>query len=98
MIFPAEASRWIGAFIVLEWNVEVIPGRPKQPTNSGGRVLRVDDTYLYLQPFSLSPKSPRSAPGDAVTRLGLKIEEELIPLVDIETIYPAPLDGMAIDE
>lgn len=98
MIFPADASRWIGAFIVLDWNVEIIPGRAKQPTNSGGRVLRVDDTYLYLQPFSLSPKAPVSAPGEAVTRLGLQIEEELIPLVDIDTIYPAPLDGMSIDE
>jgi hypothetical protein len=33
-----------------------------------------------------------------VTRLGLQIEEERIPLVDIDTIYAAPLDGMPIDE
>jgi hypothetical protein len=98
VIFPTEASRWVGAFIVLDWNVEVIPGRAKQPTNSGGRVLRVDDTYLYLQPFALSAKSPISKPGETVTRLGLQIEEEKIPLVDIDTIYPAPLDGMSIDE
>jgi hypothetical protein len=95
MISAAEATRWIGTFIVLDWKVEVIPGRPKQPTNSGGRALRVDDAYLYLQPFALSPKS---APGEPVTRLGLKVEEELIPLVDIDTIYAAPLDGMTIDE
>lgn len=82
----------------MDWKVELIPGAAKQPTNSGGRVLRVDDTYLYLQPFSLSPKSPASKPGDAVTRLGLQIEEERIPLVDIDTIYEAPLDGMTIDE
>jgi len=98
MIFPDEAQRWVGVFIVLDWNVAPIPGRPKHPTNSGGRVLRVDDTYLYLQPFSLSSKTPFSSPGDVVTRLGLKNEEEIIPLVDIDTIYPAPLDGMSIDE
>ena len=98
MIYPNDASRFIGTFVVLDWKEEIIPGRAKQPTNSGGRVLRVDDTYLYLQPFSLSPKAPVSNPGDAVTRLGLKIEEEQIPLVDIDTIYPAPLDGVTIDE
>jgi|GEM_PF-2729607 hypothetical protein len=98
MIFPDEAQRWVGVFIVLDWNVSPGDGRSKQPTNSGGRVLRVDDTYLYLQPFSLSSKTPLSTPGNAVTRLGLQTEEELIPLVDIDTIYPAPLDGMTIDE
>ena len=98
MIFPNEAQRWIGTFIVLDWNVATGEGRPKRPTNSGGRVLRVDETYLYLQPFGLSPKLPVSKPGEAVTRLGLKIEEEKIPLVDIETIYAAPLDGMPVDE
>ncbi len=98
MIFPTEAGRWVGAFIVLEWMVAVIPGQPKQLTNGGGRCLRVDDTYLYLQPFSLSPKLPRSEPGENVTRLGLQIEEEAIPLVDIESIFAAPLDGMQIDE
>ncbi len=76
----------------------MVEGLPKMPTNSGGRVLRVDDTYLYLQPFSLSPKQPSTAPGQAVSRLGLKVEEERIPLVDIDTIYPAPLDGISIDE
>ena len=98
MIFPTEAGRWVGSFIVLEWMVAAIPGRPKQLTNGGGRVLRVDETYLYLQPFSLSPKTPRSAPGDSVTRLGLQIEEEAIPLVDIESIFAAPLEGLQIDE
>jgi hypothetical protein len=98
MIFPDEARRWIGVFIVLDWNVSSAEGQRKHPTNSGGRVLRVDDTYLYLQPFSLSTKAPLSSPGEAVTRLGLKIEEEIIPLVDIDKIYPAPLDGMSIDE
>jgi hypothetical protein len=98
MIFPTEAQRFVGTFIVLEWNVSIGDGRRKQPTNSGGRLLRVDETYLYLQPFGLSPKLPISKPGEAVTRLGLKIEEEKIPLVDIDTIYPAPLDGMPVDE
>ena len=98
MVFPSEASKFIGKFIVLDWKTEVIPGRPKQPTNSGGRLLRVDDTYLYLQPFSLSPKTPFSNPGDKVTRLGLKSEEECIPLVDIDMIYDAPLEGMPVDE
>ncbi len=83
---------------MLDWNVAGGEGRSKRPTNSGGRALRVDDTYLYLQPFDLSPKLPRSKPGEAVTRLGLKIEEERIPLVDIDAIYAAPLDGMPVDE
>jgi hypothetical protein len=98
MIFPRDAARWVGTFVVLDWNVAPAAGRPKRPTNSGGRVLRVDDTYLYLQPFSLSPKTPFSKPGEVVTRLGLQIEEESIPLVDIDTIYAAPLDGMPVDE
>lgn len=95
MLFPTEAERWVGAFVVLEWKVEVAGLPRKHPTNSGGRVSRVDDTYLYLQPFGLSPKL---SPSDPVTRLGLKTEEELIPLVDIDTIYAAPLDGMPVDE
>ena len=98
MIFPPDAERWIGTFVVLDWNAAPFPGRPKRPTNSGGRVLRVDDTYLYLQPFSLSPQAPFSKVGEAVTRLGLQIDEEAIPLVDIDTIYAAPLDGISIDE
>jgi len=98
MVFPSDAQRWIGKFIVLDWKVAIIPGRPKQPTNSGGRVLRVDDTYLYLQPFSLSADTPVSRPGDKVTRLGLQSTEERIPLVDIDTIYAAPLDGISVDE
>jgi hypothetical protein len=98
MIFPTEAKRWIGKFIVLDWNVTLEDSRQKRPTNSGGRVLRVDDTYLYLQPFGLSTKAPASHSGVGIPRLGLKIEEELIPLVDIDTIYAAPLDGMTIDE
>jgi len=98
MIFPDEARPWVGAFVVLDWNVESGDSVRKHPTNSGGRVLRVDETYLYLQPFSLSPRSGPSKPGEAVTRLGLKIEEEAIPLVDIDTIYDAPLDGLPIDE
>jgi hypothetical protein len=98
VIFPDEALRWVGTFVVLDWNVAPNGGGPKARANSGGRVLRVDDTYLYLQPFSLSPKLPFSPPGMKVTRLGLQIEEERIPLVDIDTIYAAPLDGMPIDE
>ena len=98
MIFPHDAERWVGTFVVLDWKETIVAGRPKQPANSGGRVLRVDETYLYLQPFSLSPKLPFSVPGQPVSRLGLKIDEELIPLVDIDTIYAAPLDGMSIDE
>jgi hypothetical protein len=98
MVFPDDAQYWIGTFVVLDWRVALVPGLPKMATNSGGRVTRVDDTYLYLQPFGLSPKLPRSKPGEAVTRLGLQIDEEAIPLVDIDTIYPAPLDGMPVDE
>jgi hypothetical protein len=98
MIYPSDAARWIGKFIVLDWRTAPAEGLAKRPTNSGGRVLRVDDTYLYLQPFSLSPKLPSGLPGQAVSRLGLKIDEEVIPLVDIDTIYAAPLDGIAIDE
>jgi hypothetical protein len=95
MVFPDEARRWIGAFIVLDWNVAIQGGPRKRPTNSGGRCLRVDDTYLYLQPFGLATAS---RPGEAVSRLALKTDEETIPLVDIDTIYAAPLDGMTIDE
>ena len=98
MIYQSDAARWTGKFIVLDWKIAPAEGLTKRPTNSGGRVLRVDDTYLYLQPFSLSPKLPTGLPGQAVSRLGLKIEEELIPLVDIDTIYAAPLEGIAIDE
>jgi hypothetical protein len=98
MLFPTDAQQWIGRFVVLDWNVAIAGGPRKHPTNSGGRVLRVDEMYLYLQPFGLSPKTPASQPDGAVNRLGLKIEEERIPLVDIDTIFPAPLDGMTIDE
>jgi hypothetical protein len=98
MIFPAEAERWVGAFVVLEWNEATLDSPRKRAANSGGRVLRIDDTYLYLQPFGLSPRVAPGKPGDPVTRLGLKVEEEKIPLYDIETIYAAPLDGMAVEE
>jgi hypothetical protein len=98
VIYQSDAVPWIGKFIVLDWRTAPAEGLAKRPTNSGGRVLRVDDTYLYLQPFSLSPKLPAGLPGQAVSRLGLQIDEELIPLVDIDTIYAAPLDGISIDE
>jgi hypothetical protein len=98
VIFPDEARRYIGTFIVLEWNEAIFGSSRKRPTNSGGRLLRVDDTYLHLQPFGLSPKLPPSKPGEPVTRLGLKTEEEQIPLVDVSTIARAPLDGMPVDE
>ena len=94
MIFPGDAQRWVGHFIVLDWNETIPETTHKIPANSGGRVLRVDETYLHLQPFDLITPSKE---GDAVTRLGLKIEEELIPLVDIQTIYPAPLEGITVD-
>jgi hypothetical protein len=58
-------------------------------------VLRVDDVYLYLQPFGLAAPS---AEGEVITKLGLKIEEQKIPLVDIDTIFLAPLDGIQIVE
>src|SRR3984885_3328095 len=95
MIYPTDAAKWDGKFVVMDWNVAIAPGRPKMPTNSGGPVLRADDTYLYLQPFALASKSN---PGDPVTSLGLQTVEESIPLVDIETIYAAPLDGITIVE
>jgi len=99
MVYPTDAAKWTGAFVVLDWYAALIPGRPKSRTHSGGRVLRVDDTYLYLQPFSLAPAQPRAAPGrPGVTRLGLQVEEERIPLVDIQTIYAAPLEDVEIDE
>lgn len=96
MIFPDAAARWIGALVVLDWNVSVIPGRPKQPTNSGGRVLRTDDTYLYLQPFALASGISRIEGGRRITRLSLAIDEERIPLVDIEQIYAAPLEDVEV--
>lgn len=98
MIFPDAAARWTGALVVLDWSVTLIEGQPKMRTNSGGRVLRVDDTYLYLQPFSLAPQQPRIEVGRPITRLALAIDEELIPLVDIETIYPAPIEDIEILE
>ncbi len=98
MIFPDAAARWTGELVVLDWNVSVIAGRPKQRTNSGGRVLRTDDTYLYLQPFALANAVPRISSGRRITRLGFAIDEEQIPLVDIEEIYPAPLEDVEIVE
>jgi hypothetical protein len=95
MVFPDDAQRWIGTFIVLDWNVPIHGGSRKRPTNSGGRCLRVDDTYLYLQPFGLAAASQ---PGETVNRLALTSAEEAIPLVDIDTIYAAPLDGMTVEE
>lgn len=95
MIFPTDAQRWVGTFVVLEWQLTFTGTARRLPTNSGGRVLRVDDAYLYLQPFGLVEPS---AQGETVTKLGLKIEEEKIPLVDIDTIYAAPLDGIQIVE
>jgi hypothetical protein len=95
MIFPSDAQKWVGKFIVLDWNLSFTGSMRKVPTNSGGRALRVDDTYLYLQPFGLTAPS---AASDTVTKLGLKIDEEKIPLVDIDTIYAAPLDGIQVVE
>ena len=61
--------------------------------------LRRNGIHIRLQeqPFRILA-ALLEKPGDVVTRLGLKNEEEIIPLVDIDTIYPAPLDGMSIDE
>jgi hypothetical protein len=93
VIFPTDAEQWVGRFVVMGWHMTFKGTSRRLPTNSGGRVLRVDDTFLVLQPFGLAEPSQ---PGDVVTRLGLKIEEEKIPLVDIDTIYAAPLDGIKI--
>jgi uncharacterized protein (DUF1810 family) len=98
MIFPDEALCYVGTFVVLEWNEAIFGSDYKRATNSGGRLLRVDDTYLYLQPFGLSKNLPASKPGEPVTRLGLKPEEEQIPLVDVSTIATAPLDGIPVDD
>jgi hypothetical protein len=98
MKFPTDVEKWIGKFIVLDWNTSIEGSTRKMPTNSGGRALRVDDTYLYLQPFGMSAQAGYTEKGAPVTRLGLKVEEEIIPLVDIDTIYAAPLDGITIDE
>jgi hypothetical protein len=95
MIFPTDAQQWIGRFVVLEWQLTFTGTTRRIPTNGGGRVLRVDDVYLYLQPFGLAAPS---AEGETITKLGLKIEEQKIPLVDIDTIYLAPLDGIQIVE
>lgn len=97
MIYQSDAERWTGTFVVIGWHVTNIAGR-RSPTDSGGRVQHVDETYLYLQPFSLSPKQPGAQFGEPVTRLGLQKVEEKIPLVDIDTILAAPLDGMPVDE
>jgi hypothetical protein len=99
MIYPDAAARFTGTFVVLDWWVPVVAERSKKRTHSGGRVLRVDDTYLHLQPFSLAPNQPPAKPGrPAVTRLSLAVDEEHIPLVDIETIYPAPLEDVEFAE
>ncbi len=99
MIFPSDAMKWVGSLVVLDWDGYVVPGQPKTRTHSGGRVLRVDETYLYLRPVALAPTQPRAIPGRApVTRLNLEAREELIPLVDIETIYATPLEDVQIVE
>jgi hypothetical protein len=95
MVFPADARRWIGTLIVLDWRLRPAETSRTIPSNSGGRVLRVDDTYLYLQPFGLPGPSK---PGETVTHLRLQIDEERIPLVDIDEIYAAPLEGIIVDE
>jgi hypothetical protein len=95
MLFPTDARQWVGKLVVMEWTITFAKTGRRMATNSGGRVLSVDDTYLVLQPFGLTEPS---APGEAVTRLGLQIEEENIPLVDIDTIYPAPLEGIQVVE
>jgi hypothetical protein len=95
VVFPNDARKFVGTFIVLEWKQRIAGTKRKVPANGGGRVLSIDDMYLHLQPFALAEPSLQ---GETVTKLGLKIEEELIPLVDIDTIYPAPLDGIQIVE
>jgi hypothetical protein len=99
MIFPSDAEQWVGTIVVLDWNAPRLPGHVKFRTNSGGRVLRVDATYLYLQPFSLAAQQPPALPGRvARTRLTLATNEDAIPLVDIVTIYPAPLEDVEFEE
>jgi hypothetical protein len=94
MIFPTDAARWIGLFVVMDHHTVDDRGR-RTPVNSGGRVSRVDDTYLYLRPFGLSPFL---RPGEPVTRLGLERHEEKIALAGIDKIYNAPLAGIRIDD
>jgi hypothetical protein len=95
MLFPNDAQRWVGKIIVLEWQQRMTGLSRTIPMSSGGRALRVDDTYLYLQPFALDPSKASDAP---VTTLTLKVEEEPIPLVDITSVFAAPLDGIQIIE
>jgi hypothetical protein len=94
MILPAEAANWIGLFVVTDHSVTDDRGR-RSPANSGGRVTRVDETYLYFRPFGLSPFL---RPGEVGTRLSLERREEKIALRDIDTIYAAPLGGIRVDE
>lgn len=95
MIFPTDAEQWVGKLVVLTWQQRLGALTRTLEMNSGGRVLRVDDTYLYLQPFGLPAPSKE---GDAVTHLRLQIEEEKIALVDIDVVFSAPLDGIRVDE
>ncbi len=95
VVFPNDAEQWVGKIVVLDWQMSFAANMRKIPTNSGGRVLRVDETYLTLQPFGLTEPTVE---GEAVTKLGFKATEELIPLVDIDAIYAAPLDGIQILE
>lgn len=97
MVSPDDVAEWIGKHVIVDWNISFGDGEPKGRTNSAGRVLRVDDTYLYVQP--LRPSSTQKIEhGAPVLRLGLRDEEERIPLVDIDRIHSGPLVGIEIDE
>jgi hypothetical protein len=71
---------------MIDWSFDTGQGRAFTPV--GGRILRVDETYLYLQTLGPSPRLPRPQ-NTLVTRLGLQLDWQKIALFDIDRIYEA---------
>jgi hypothetical protein len=96
MIYPEDAREWLGRIAMIDWSFDTGQGRAF--THVGGRILRVDETYLYLQTLGPSPKLPRPRDNTLVTRLGLQLDWQKIALFDIDRIYEGPLTNIPIDK
>jgi hypothetical protein len=96
MIFPADAAEYVGKIALVKWQVKPEFGDAGH-TFSGGRILRVDETYLYIQPIGESPQKPLRD-NESPTRLGLKVEEQRIALIDIDEIRDDVFGRTTFDE
>jgi hypothetical protein len=96
MMYPEDAAQFVGKMVFVRWQIKPEFSEPGQ-ASSGGRVTRVDEAYLYLQPLGASSGHPLRD-GQGVTHLGLRDDEERIALVDIEAVDEHALDQTIIED